>query len=175
MPTSAPRTLADQLRSWPDERLAALLDARPDLAAPAPANSAQLAGRVVVRTSVVRALDLLDRAELTTLVAVVQEGPCGTGRVREIVNASPDAVDAALDRLHQLALVWGTPEVWRPVTAVVEILGTPAGPAPAAVAALLADVDERARAILDHLDASDAAGEVAEARVPAGPDRASTP
>ena len=175
MSAAVPRTLADQLRSWPDERLAALLEARPDLATPAPADSSQLAGRAVVRTSVVRALDLLDRLELAVLSAVVQEGPAGSGRIHEVVHAAPAAVDTALDRLGTLALVWGTSEAWRPVTMVVELLGVPAGPAPEAIAGLLADVDERARAILDHLDESDAAGTVADARVPARAAAASTP
>jgi hypothetical protein len=174
MPASTPRTLADQLRGWPDERLAALLDARPDLAAPAPADSAQLAGRVVVRTSVVRALDLLDRLELTTLAAVVQEGPCDSARIRAVVHASGDAVDDALDRLYGLALVWGTPDLWRAVTVVAELLGVPAGPEPAGITDLLGQVDDRARAILDHLDASDAAGEVAAAAAPQ-PERPLTP
>jgi len=74
MSSSAPRTLADQFRSWPDERLSSLLDARPDLGAPAPHDSSQLAARVVVKTSVLRALDALDALELTVLQALVQ-GP----------------------------------------------------------------------------------------------------
>ena len=175
MSASDPRTLADQLRGWPDERLAALLDARPDLAAPAPADSAQLAGRVVVRTSVVRALDLLDRLELATLVAVVQEGPCGSPRIREVVHAADAAVDAALDRLYGLALVWGSPDTWRSVSIVGDLLGVPAGPEPSTVAGLLRELDERARTILEHLDSSDAAGEVADARVPSRLEQASSP
>jgi hypothetical protein len=175
MATSPPRTLADQLRGWPDERLAAFLEARPDLATPAPVDSAQLAGRAVVRTSVVRALDLLDRLELAVLAAVVQEGPTGTARIRAVVHATPASVDAALDRLYGLALVWGTPDVWRPVTMVADLVGVPAGSAPAEVAGLLAAVDDRARAILDHLDESDAAGTLADARVPTRTDAAATP
>ena len=175
MSANAPRTLADQLRSWPDERLGALLEARPDLATPAPADSAQLSGRAVVRTSVVRALDLLDRLELAVLSAVVQEAPTGSEQIRRVVHASAESVDAALRRLYALALVWGTPDVWRPVTIVAELIGVPAGPAPSSIAGLLADVDDAARAILDHLDESDAAGKVAEARVPARPEHASTP
>jgi hypothetical protein len=172
---AAPRTLADQLRSWPDERLAALLDGRPDLATPAPVDSAQLAGRAVVRTSVVRALDLLDRLELTVLTAVVQEGPTDSGRLHDVVHAAPASVDAALDRLYGLALVWGSPEVWRPVTIVADLLGVPAGPAGAAIPRLLAEVDERARTILDHLDESDAAGTVGTVRVPTRVENATTP
>ncbi|RNM17490.1 helicase C-terminal domain-containing protein [Nocardioides pocheonensis] len=174
-PAPAPRTLADQLRSWPDERLATLLRLRPDLAAPAPADSAQLAGRAVVRTSVVRAVDLLDRLELAVLAAVVQEGPTGSERIREVVHASPASVDAALGRLSDLALIWGTPQVWRPLTVVAELLGVPAGPEATAVPGLLAALDDRARAILDHLDETDAAGTVAETRVPVRPQDATTP
>jgi hypothetical protein len=174
-PTPAPRTLADQLRSWPDERLARLLDARPDLASPAPADSAQLAGRAVVRTSVVRALDLLDRLGLAVLTAVVQEGPTDSERVRAVVNAAPASVDATLERLCDLALVWGTPAAWRATTVVAELLGVPAGPAPERVAGLLSEVDARARAILDHLDESEAAGSVEETRVPVRPGQATTP
>ena len=175
MPTPEPRTLADQLRSWPDERLAALLEARPDLATPAPVDSAQLAGRAVVRTSVARALDSLDRLELAVLVAVAQEGPAASDELARVVHAAPASVDHALDRLHDLALVWGGPERWRPVSMVVELLGVPAGPPAAEIPALLADLDGRARAILDHLDESDAAGTVADTRVPVRVDETSTP
>lgn len=175
MPSSAPRTLADQLRSWPDERLAALLEARPDLAAPAPADSALLAGRAVVRASVLRALDLLDRLQLTVLIAVVQEGPTGSARIREVVHAAPESVDAALGRLDGLALVWGTPEVWRPVTMVADLVGVPPGPAPGEISGLLEEIDARARTILDHLDETEAAGTVSDTRVPVRPGDASTP
>jgi hypothetical protein len=175
MATPAPRTLADQLRRWPDERLATLLEARPDLATPAPSDSAQLSGRAVVRTSVARALDLLDRLGLAVLSAVVQEAPTGSERIRQVVHADGTSVDGALDRLYGLALVWGTPEVWRPVTIVADLLGVPAGPAPGAIAGLLDELDAPAHAILDHLDHSDAAGTVSETRVPRSPEHASTP
>lgn len=165
MSTSAvPRTLADQFRTWPDERIAALLDARPDLAVPAPTDSSQLASRSVVRVSVVRALDLLDRSELETLLAVVQTGPAPTTSLYDVLNASPAAVDAALERLAALALIWGAPEAWRPVTVVADLIGIPAGPPAGEIAAALAEIDERARTILDHLDQTDAAGTVADAR-----------
>jgi hypothetical protein len=166
MPTSAPRTLADQLRSWTDARLATLLEARPDLATPAPVDSAQLAGRAAGRTSVVRALDLLDRLELSVLSAVVQETPADDATIRRVVHADPSSVDAALDRLHGLALVWGTPRAWRPVTILADLIGVPPGPEPGQVAQLLDGLDPRARAILDHLDELDAAGTVSASRAP---------
>jgi len=166
MPTAAPRTLADQLRSWPDERLAALLEARPDLATPAPVDSAQLAGRAAGRTSVVRALDLLDRLELAVLSAVVQDAPADTASIRRVVHAETTSVDAALDRLHGLALVWGVPAAWRPVTIVADLVGVPAGPEAGQVARLLDELEPAARAVLVHLDQADLAGTVSEPREP---------
>ena len=59
MSTTGYRTLADQLRSWPDERLSRLLHERPDLATPAPHDSGQLASRAATRSSLLRALDQL--------------------------------------------------------------------------------------------------------------------
>lgn len=174
-PAAAPRTLADQLRSWPDERVAALLDARPDLAVPAPADSGQLASRAVVRVSVARALDQLNRAQAETLLAVVQTAPTSGEEVAALLNAEPDTVAAALDRLAELALVWGSPEAWRPTTVVAELVGIPAGPAPSSIAAALAAVSEQARTILTHLDATDAAGTVSDARRTVRVAEASTP
>jgi hypothetical protein len=110
---SAPRTLADQLRAWSVEQVAALLEARPDLAAPAPHDSAQLAARVVVRASVLRALDQLDTLELRVLTAMSR------GEEASSV-AGPAAAERALVRLRALALVWGED---RPVVAVGELLG----------------------------------------------------
>ena len=173
--SAAPRTLADQFRSWPDEQLAALLRARPDLAVPAPTDSSQLASRSVVRVSVLRALDLLDRLELETLLTVVQVGPAPSDVVQSFLNADPAAVDEALERLSELALIWGSAETWRPVTVVAELLGLPPGPPVREIEAALADLDERARAILDHLDETDAAGTVQSATWPVRITDASTP
>ena len=150
MSSSAPRTLADQLRSWPDERLSALLDARPDLAAPAPHDSSQLAARVVVKTSVLRALDTLDALELTVLQALVQ------GTEPTDLPATPAAVDRAMERLESLALVWGSPR--RPVLVVGDLLRLPAGPPDDEVPRLLAGLAAPARGILDHLDETGANG-----------------
>ena len=150
MSTSAPRTLADQFRSWPDERLSALLDARPDLAAPAPHDSSQLAARVVVKTSVLRALDALDALELTVLQALVQ------GTEPADLPATPAAVDRAMERLESLALVWGSPR--RPVLVVGDLLRLPAGPPADQVPGLLEGLPAPARGILDHLDETGANG-----------------
>lgn len=124
---SAPvtRSLADQLRSWPDERLRTLLVARPDLATPAPQDSGQLASRAATRASVMRAVDQLDRCTLTVLEALgVLGGRAAAAEVESIVRASPVAVRSSLDRALGLALVWGDEDDLRLVSAVSDTLAT---------------------------------------------------
>ena len=125
MSTSAPRSLADQLRAWSDEALVGLLRARPDLSLPAPHDSGQLASRASTRASVMRVLDQLDRLELTVLEALsVLDGRGAADDVAALVNASPDSVEGALAHLRALALVWGEPSDLRLVGAVADTLGT---------------------------------------------------
>jgi hypothetical protein len=62
-------TLADHLRSLPDEALAALFRLRPDLVVPVPTDMSALAVRVQSRVSVARALDGLDEFTLRILDA----------------------------------------------------------------------------------------------------------
>jgi hypothetical protein len=151
MPASAPpRTLADQLRGWSDEQLTALLEARPDLATPAPHDSAQLAARVVVKASVLRALDQLDTLELSVLQALAQ----GADPAELPIEAA--AAGGALERLQALALVWGSPA--RPVLVAGDLLRVPQGPPVDEVPALLDGLATPARAILEHLDETGADG-----------------
>src|SRR3954468_21096188 len=67
----APRSLADELRSWPDDRLARLLQARPDLATPIPPDLGVLTARAGVRLSVLRALEHIDAFSLAVLEGLV--------------------------------------------------------------------------------------------------------
>ncbi len=125
MPTSPPRTLAEQLRGWSDDQLVVLLDARPDLAQPTPRDTAQLASRAGTRASVLRAVDELTAAELAVLDAVVLLGPEATlARVRDLVHAEASCVDAALGLLRARALVWGTDDRLRAASVVSEVLGS---------------------------------------------------
>lgn len=155
-PAMAPRTLADQLRGWSDQQLAALLDARADLATPAPQDSAQLASRASTRASVLRVLDRLDTLELTVLDAMVSlGGRSSLARAVEVVHASPDRVAAAVAHLRALAMLWGEDDDLRVVSAVVETLGTTVsrlgppleqlvtGYGPDRLASLMADLGER--------------------------------
>ena len=208
-----PRTLAEQLRSWPDEDLVRLLADRPDLAAPTPQDSAQLASRAGTRASVLRAVDQLTTLELTTLDAVVASGPAASvDLLRTRVNAAPEAVDAAVARLRRMALVWGTDDSLRALSVAAEVIGTavsglgqsaealltgygptrvaalardlgiaPSGDRhsdvqavaahladPAHVTELLAEVDDKARAILEHLEREGKDGSVESTDRPVG-------
>ncbi|WP_148575525.1 helicase C-terminal domain-containing protein [Nocardioides caldifontis] len=218
--TTAPRTLADQLRGWPDARLAALLEARPDLANPAPQDSSQLASRASTRASVLRALDQLTRLELVVLdAAVVLGSRASVAQLHDVVHAAAEEVDVALVRLRDLALLWGGDDELRVVSAVPDTVGTTVsrlGP-PAAqllagfgpdrlaqlltalgerstgdkgadvvrLAAMLADhacveqlvaqCDEPARAMLDHLERTGSEGASESAGRPVDVPSATTP
>ena len=187
MSTTAYRTLADQLRDWSVERLSRLLHERPDLASPAPHDSGQLASRAATRSSVLRALDQLNRFELCVLDALVVVGQTSADELVEAVNGEAAAVRAALDRLLDLALAWESPQGVRALTTVAEALapGTPgvsglrpvsADPLPAAeVERRLAALSPAARAMLEHVLDAGGAATTGASRHTVLPEDASTP
>ncbi|GHF46751.1 hypothetical protein GCM10010218_30050 [Streptomyces mashuensis] len=138
-----PRTLAEELRGRPDEALAALLRARPDLLTPVPGDLTQLATRAATRASVVRALDRLDRFALQTAEALaVAPDPCTYGTLARLMcgdraDCTEDGprVAAELPRavatLREQALVWGGEDRLRLVRTVRDLLApTPGRPSP---------------------------------------------
>ncbi|WP_296603028.1 helicase C-terminal domain-containing protein [Nocardioides sp.] len=183
------RTLADQLRSWPDERLSRLLVARPDLATPAPHDSAQLASRAAARSSLLRALDQLTTAELSVLDALVVVGQTSAEGLASVVRAAPASVEAAVSRLLDLALVWEAPGGVRALTAVAEALTQTGGatavsglrpvsedPPPAAdVRRRLDELSPAARALLEHVLDSGGEATAGSARHTVLPEDARTP
>ncbi|SBT51133.1 helicase-associated domain-containing protein [Micromonospora auratinigra] len=179
-------SLADQLRTLPDESLAALLQLRPDLVVPVPADVSALAIRAQSRVSVARALDGLDQFTLLILDAArltrdPQQGGTSTEAVLAMATAgphppAPTAVRAAVDRLRALFLLYGPEHDLHVVGGVDEVsaypagLGRPAAELDPRTAALCADpaklrrtllsAPPSARAILERLAAGPPVGSV---------------
>jgi hypothetical protein len=177
-------TLADHLRALPDDRLGALIELRPDLVVPVPADLSALAARAASRLSVARALDGLDRFTLEILDALrltlAADGTTSVAAVLALAQASepapePDSVRAAVDRLRAYALVYGPDSELRLVGTVDEVcpphpagLGRPARELSPDAAALVDDAARlrrtllsappSARAVLDRLAAGPPVG-----------------
>ncbi|MFJ5777548.1 helicase-associated domain-containing protein [Streptomyces sp. NPDC093094] len=135
---TAPRSLAEALRSRDDTSLAALLRSRPDLITPVPTDLTQLATRAGTRASVVRALERLDRFALQTAEALAVAGdPATYGELLGLMagdDGDPPvaaALPQALGRLREQALAWGGDDRLRLVRTARELLApSPQHPSP---------------------------------------------
>jgi hypothetical protein len=178
-------SLADHLRSLPDDALAALLRLRPDLVVPVPSDLSALAARARSRVSVARALDGLDEFTLQVLdgARLTRDPERHTTSVDAVLalatggtrGAGPADVRAALDRLRSLFLLYGPEHALHVVSTVDEVcprypagLGRPAADLDPAAAELAADparlrrtvlaAPPPARAVLDRLAAGPPVG-----------------
>ncbi len=165
----------------------ALLRARPDLATPAPQDSSQLASRAATRSSIHRALDGLDRLELSVLDALLVAGQTTSEGLISIVRADEARTALAVQRLLDLALAWEAPGGLRALTGVADAMrglpvGTsglrPSSPEPASpdqVTARLAELSPAATALLRHVDAHGGEGTTGSARRTVSPEQAASP
>lgn len=145
-PAAATRHFADDLRQRSDTALAALLRARPDLAAPSPSTLRSLAARASSRSSLERALARADALTLQVLEAVLAlepvlrplPGPLSPEVVTWALGGSTadqSRVEAAIHQAVEQALLWNaqgtTPLDLRTVPGLDELLGpNPAGLGP---------------------------------------------
>ncbi|MFE1288684.1 helicase C-terminal domain-containing protein [Streptomyces sp. NPDC058751] len=136
--TTAPRSLAEELRARDDASLSALLRSRPDLITPVPTDLTQLATRAGTRASVVRALERLDRFTLQTAEALaVARDPATYDELLGLMagDDGDPAVTAAfphaLATLREQALLWGGDDRLRLVRTARELLApSPQHPSP---------------------------------------------
>lgn len=172
-PVMPATSLADWLRSKPDDDLAALLRARRDLATPPPADSTVLATRAGSAGSMARALEDLDTFTLAALDAFLLAG-ADTEAVPLDVVAGLVGTDPrpAVDGLRERAIAWGPDDAIRVAPVVRELVGPfPAGlgvSVPELAGIDLESVGEDERAVLNTLAAGPPIGRTRDAgtRVP---------
>ncbi|MDO5513149.1 helicase-associated domain-containing protein [Corynebacterium sp.] len=167
-------------RTWLSDRddleLANLLRARPDVALPIPPGITPLAARLQLRASVGRAVRTLTALELATIEAAANLGAELSAVPREeiiaAVPASDPLVEAALDHLRSLALIYGddaalrvTPEAMASLPADWQLLDD----SPTTPSLPLEDLSEKQRAILDTLLHSGGVGRTRHADADADP------
>jgi hypothetical protein len=149
-------TLTETLRGFSDDQLARLFAARPDLVTPLPSDMAQVATRAAAPSSLARVLDRLDRLQLAIVEALVVSatmrhagagtqlaGTCsveGLGRMLGLTHDRQRELAEAVERLRDLAVVWGPPDDLITPAALPELLGPhPAGLGPVSDDAALAE------------------------------------
>ncbi|MEU6412095.1 helicase-associated domain-containing protein [Microbispora sp. NPDC046933] len=163
---------SEWLRGRSDERLRALVAARPELVTPVPAHIDGLATRACSPSAIGRALDRLDRFSLAVLETLaLRPGPADRetllSLLRRAVPGDPDgeavgpALDAALDLLTTRALVYGPEDALLPAPGVADALEPPASLGPPAGEVFRHHPPERLDVLLRDIDpAYEGGGEV---------------
>ena len=143
--------LVNWLREQPDDDLAQLLMARPDLLHPVPSDIEVLATRAAGRASVEIALDRFDVGALQVVEAMVlSPDPTDIGSVAALLDVTPEQLTPALNRLREAVVVWGRDDQLRLLPVVRDLM-----PAPAALG-------PPARTLLEHVARSQLAGLLAD-------------
>src|SRR6185312_15733089 len=102
-----PRTLTDHLRGLSRDHLVDLLDLRPDLTFPRPADLVEVANRSTTSTSIARALESLDAYQrLVAEAAAALTTPTSVTEIASLLESGPDDVARAIAALRDRALVW---------------------------------------------------------------------
>ncbi len=131
---SAPpvRSLAEDLRRRDDGTLARLLHERPDLVTPVPTDLTRLAERATTRSSIAWVIDRLDRLSLQVLEALaVLPTPAAYAELAPLLGVDDTVLRPVLQRLRELALVWGDLDAPHLVSTAGDLLGpSPAGLGP---------------------------------------------
>lgn len=124
------RSLADDLRRRSVEDLTQLLTARTDLANPPVGDLRALAARACTRASLARTIHRFDSATLHLFLALAVAGgdPLDVHAAADLAGAPLPRVQATVDQLWRLALVWRSPPGDHLLREAVECLGPyPAG------------------------------------------------
>ena len=108
-PSRVANLVAAALAGWSDERLCALLRARPDLATRPPATMSALAERVVGQPSAVAAYERLDRsAQQVAEVLAMLPDPADVATVARLIahGVTPEQLERTLAVLEAVALAF---------------------------------------------------------------------
>lgn len=151
MSSRSPRSLADHVRGWSADQLAALLHARPDLSMPAPADSAQLAARATSRASIWRAFELCDAVDRAVLEAVASIDGLSASTLAPLIGADVADAERIVTRLGDLLLLWDDGTGLRVPRPLAEQLAVPPGPPISTVAGLVGELGPEPEALLRHL------------------------
>ena len=125
--------LVNWLREQPDDDLARLLMARPDLLHPVPSDIEVLATRAAGRASVEIALDRFDVGALQVVEAMVlSPDPTEIGAVAALLDVTAAQLTPALNRLREAVVVWGRDDQLRLLPVVRDLMPAPAALGPPA-------------------------------------------
>lgn len=169
--SSAQSTSMAQFRSWlakrSDDQLATLFRLRPDVVLPLPPGIAPLTTRLLLRTSISRALATCTAAELYALEVAAHKG----AELHPVPVTELGGLEA-IDTLRAKALLFGDDDIQLPPQVMPAL---PTGFSLVRQVAItpedIADLDERQRSILETLAASGGVGTTRDALPSTPPDR----